>query len=154
MLDVQHTDLYRARAATQSMIPTKTGAASAVGLVIPELAGKLNGLATRIPLPNVSLLDFTFSTEIGFTINELNEEIEKAVNNELKGILDINSLPLVSSDFKGNIHSSIYDSSHTQVIGNTTKVLAWYDNEWGFANRMIDLTNYIKINLLTKDIAA
>ena len=154
LLDVQHTDLYRARAATQSMIPTKTGAASAVGLVIPELAGKLNGLATRIPLPNVSLLDFTFSTEIGFTINELNEEIEKAANNELKGILDINSLPLVSSDFKGNMHSSIYDSSHTQVIGNTTKVLAWYDNEWGFANRMIDLTNYIKINLLTKDIAA
>ena len=154
LLDVYHTDLLRARAAGQSMIPTKTGAASAVGEVIPELKGKLNGLAVRVPVANVSLLDFTFNTEKDFTLEELNKVLEDSASNELKGVLEINSVPLVSTDFKGNTHSSIYDKSHTQKIDTNTKILAWYDNEWGFSNRMLDLTSYVAENLVTQDIAA
>ena len=154
LLDVYHSDLLRARAAGQSMIPTKTGAASAVGEVIPELNGKLNGLAVRVPVVNVSLLDFTFNTEKDFTVEELNAVLEQASLNELRGVLDVNAVPLVSTDFKGNTNSSVYDKLHTQKIDKNTKILAWYDNEWGFSNRMLDLTSYVAENLVTQDIAA
>ena len=154
LLDVAHVDLFRARSATESLIPTKTGAASAVGKVIPELQGKMDGLAIRVPTSNVSLLDFTFNTEKNFSIDELNQIIENSINKEMKGIMDINSIPLVSLDFKGNPHSCVYDKQHTQKIGSSTKLLAWYDNEWGFANRMRDLANYVKDKFHKQFIAA
>lgn len=143
LLDVHHSDLLRARAASLSMIPTKTGAASAVGDVLPELSGKLDGLAVRVPVSNVSLLDFTFTTEKDFSIEELNARLEAAAKNGLSGILDINEIPLVSTDFGNDSHSVIFDKSHTRKIGKTTKILAWYDNEWGFSNRMLDVANYL-----------
>ena len=143
LLDVHHSDLLRARAASLSMIPTKTGAASAVGDVLPELRGKLDGLAVRVPVSNVSLLDFTFTTEKDFSIEELNARLEAAAKNGLSGILDINEIPLVSTDFGNDSHSVIFDKSHTKKIGKTTKILAWYDNEWGFSNRMLDVANYL-----------
>ena len=143
LLDVHHSDLLRARAASLSMIPTKTGAASAVGDVLPELSGKLDGLAVRVPVSNVSLLDFTFTTENDFSIEELNARLEAAAKNGLSGILDINEIPLVSTDFGNDSHSVIFDKSHTKKIGKTTKILAWYDNEWGFSNRMLDVANYL-----------
>ena len=143
LLDVHHSDLLRARAASLSMIPTKTGAASAVGDVLPELSGKLDGLAVRVPVSNVSLLDFTFTTEKDFSIEELNARLEAAAKNGLSGILDINEIPLVSTDFGNDSHSVIFDKSHTKKIGKTTKILAWYDNEWGFSNRMLDVANYL-----------
>ena len=143
LLDVHHSDLLRARAASLSMIPTKTGAASAVGDVLPELSGKLDGLAVRVPVSNVSLLDFTFTTENDFSIEELNARLEAAAKNGLSGILDINEIPLVSTDFGNDSHSVIFDKSHTRKIGKTTKILAWYDNEWGFSNRMLDVANYL-----------
>jgi len=143
LLDVHHSDLLRARAASLSMIPTKTGAASAVGDVLPELRGKLDGLAVRVPVSNVSLLDFTFTTEKDFSIEELNARLEAAAKNGLSGILDINEIPLVSTDFGNDSHSVIFDKSHTRKIGKTTKILAWYDNEWGFSNRMLDVANYL-----------
>jgi glyceraldehyde 3-phosphate dehydrogenase len=144
LLDVHHSDLLRARAASLSMIPTKTGAASAVGDVLPELRGKLDGLAVRVPVSNVSLLDFTFTTEKDFSIEELNTGLEEAAKNGLSGILDVNEIPLVSTDFGNDSHSVIFDKSHTRKIGKTTKILAWYDNEWGFSNRMLDVANYLK----------
>ena len=144
LLDVHHSDLLRARAASLSMIPTKTGAASAVGDVLPELRGKLDGLAVRVPVSNVSLLDFTFTTEKHFSIEELNTGLEEAAKNGLSGILDVNEIPLVSTDFGNDSHSVIFDKSHTRKIGKTTKILAWYDNEWGFSNRMLDVANYLK----------
>ena len=143
LLDVHHSDLLRARAASLSMIPTQTGAASAVGDVLPELSGKLDGLAVRVPVSNVSLLDFTFTTEKDFSIEELNARLEAAAKNGLSGILDVNDIPLVSTDFGNDSHSVIFDKSHTRKIGKTTKILAWYDNEWGFSNRMLDVANYL-----------
>lgn len=143
LLDIHHSDLLRARAASLSMIPTKTGAASAVGDVLPELSGKLDGLAVRVPVSNVSLLDFTFTTEKDFSIEELNARLEAAAKNGLSGVLDVNEIPLVSTDFGNDSHSVIFDKSHTRKIGKTTKILAWYDNEWGFSNRMLDVANYL-----------
>ena len=144
LLDVSHSDLYRARAASASIIPSKTGAAKAIGLVIPELEGKLNGMATRVPVLNVSMLDFTFEAEKDFKINDLINALIKASENELHGILSICHLPLVSSDFNHNPASSIFDTNHIYKIGNQTKILAWYDNEWGFSKRMVELSIHIK----------
>ena len=144
LLDVAHSDLYRARAASASIIPSKTGAAKAIGLVIPELDGKLNGMATRVPTLNVSMLDFTFEAEKSFSLDELVEIIRDAANGEYKGILSVCDLPLVSTDFNHNPSSSIFDTNHLYQIGNQTKILAWYDNEWGFSKRMIELSLYIK----------
>lgn len=144
LLDVAHSDLYRARAASASIIPSKTGAAKAIGLVIPELDGKLNGMATRVPVLNVSMLDFTFETEKDFKINELVSTLIQSSKNELYGVLSICDLPLVSSDFNHNPASSIFDTNHIYKIGNQTKILAWYDNEWGFSKRMVELSLHIK----------
>ena len=144
LLDVAHSDLYRARAASASIIPSKTGAAKAIGLVIPELDGKLNGMATRVPVLNVSMLDFTFETEKDFEINELVSALIQSSKNELYGVLSICDLPLVSSDFNHNPASSIFDTNHIYKIGNQTKILAWYDNEWGFSKRMVELSLHIK----------
>ncbi len=139
LVDTYHSDLHRARSATQSMIPTKTGAASAIGLVLPEMKGKLDGFAMRVPTVNVSVVDFTFTAKKTATIQEINQIIKKAsISKELKGILDYNDEPLVSVDFNHNPASSIYDSTQTKVIGNLVKVVSWYDNEWGFSNRMLD----------------
>lgn len=138
LTDVYHTDLRRARSATQSLIPTKTGAASAVGLVLPELNGKLDGFAIRVPTLNVSLVDLSFIAARETTEEEVNALLSAAANGSLKGILEVNTLPLVSIDFNHNPASSIFDATQTKVIGNLVKVLAWYDNEWGFSNRMLD----------------
>ena len=153
LLDINHSDLFRARSAALSMIPTKTGAATAVGDVIPELEGKLDGMAIRVPTPTVSLLDFTFLTEENFEISELDEVLEEASASELRNILDINNDPLVSADFRGHSASCIYDKSHTRKTGSATKVLAWYDNEWAFSNRMLDVAMYIKQNLVAAKFA-
>ncbi len=138
--DVYHTDVRRARSATQSMIPTKTGAAAAVGLVLPELNGKLDGFAIRVPTINISVVDLTFTANRETTVEEVNQILKQASESELSGILAYNDLPLVSVDFNHNQHSSIFDASHTKVIGKLVKVLSWYDNEWGFSNRMLDTT--------------
>ena len=141
LTDVYHSDLRRARSATQSMIPTKTGAAAAVGLVLPELAGKLDGFAMRVPTINVSVVDLTFQASRDTTKAEIDEILTGASQGALKGILDINERPLVSIDFNHNPASSIYESPLTKVIGGRlVKVLSWYDNEWGFSNRMLDTT--------------
>lgn len=141
LTDVYHTDLRRARSATMSMIPAKTGAASAVGLVLPELNGKLDGFAMRVPTINVSVVDLCFTASRETTHEEINSLLKEASEGSLKGILDYNELPLVSIDFNHNPASSIYDASLTKVInGNLVKVIAWYDNEWGFSNRMLDTT--------------
>jgi glyceraldehyde 3-phosphate dehydrogenase len=139
LTDVYHTDLHRARSATQSMIPTKTGAAAAIGLVIPELAGKLDGFAMRVPVVNVSVVDLTFEAKRETTIDEVNLIMKKASEGELNHVLGYNDEPLVSVDFNSNPLSSIFDSTQTKVIGNLVKVLSWYDNEWGFSNRMLDV---------------
>lgn len=141
-LDVMHSDLYRGRAAGSSMIPTSTGAAKAVGLVLPELAGKLDGTAIRVPTPNVSLIDFKFTPKSATSVDAVNAAITAAASDgPLKGILGINKLPLVSIDFNHNPHSSTFDLSQTQVIdGMLVRVMSWYDNEWGFSNRMLDTT--------------
>jgi glyceraldehyde 3-phosphate dehydrogenase len=136
--DAAHPDLRRARAAAQSMIPTKTGAAAAVGLVLPELAGKLDGYAVRVPTINVSLVDLTFTAEKPMTVQSINDVLRIASEGELRGILDYTDLPLVSVDFNHNSVSSTVDSLETRVIGKLAKVVAWYDNEWGFSNRMLD----------------
>ena len=143
LTDVYHSDLRRARSATQSMIPTKTGAAAAVGLVLPELQGLLDGFAIRVPTINVSFVDFTFSTKRKTSLNEINETIKHASDTNLKGVLGYNELPLVSIDFNHTVYSSIFDSTLTKVInGNQVKVCSWYDNEWGFSNRMLDVAKY------------
>ncbi|MGK4340102.1 type I glyceraldehyde-3-phosphate dehydrogenase [Ectopseudomonas oleovorans] len=134
--DVYHSDLYRARSATQSMIPTKTGAAEAVGLVLPELAGKLTGMAVRVPVINVSLVDLTLQVKRETTAEEVNALLKTA--SEKSPVLGYNALPLVSCDFNHNPLSSIFDANHTKVSGRLLKVMAWYDNEWGFSNRMLD----------------
>ncbi len=139
LVDTNHKDLRRARAAALSMIPTSTGAAKAVGLVLPHLKGKLDGTAIRVPTPNVSLIDFKFLAARDTSAAEINGLIQKAASDELKGILDTVNLPLVSIDFNHNAHSSNFDLTQTTVIENTfCRVLAWYDNEWGFSNRMSD----------------
>ncbi|MHB8254318.1 MAG: type I glyceraldehyde-3-phosphate dehydrogenase [Acidiferrobacter sp.] len=141
LTDVYHSDLRRARSATQSMIPTKTGAAAAVGLVLPDLNGKLDGFAVRVPTINVSLVDLTFTAARNTTKDEVHAIMRAAADGELKGILNYNDKPLVSIDFNHDPASSTYESSLTKVMeGNLVKVLAWYDNEWGFSNRMLDTT--------------
>ncbi|MCS6763566.1 MAG: type I glyceraldehyde-3-phosphate dehydrogenase [Candidatus Protistobacter heckmanni] len=140
LTDVMHEDLRRARSATQNMIPTKTGAAAAVGLVLPELNGKLDGFAIRVPTINVSIVDLSFIAARDTTIDEVNAILKAASEGELKGILDYNTAPLVSSDFNHNPASSTYDSTLTKVAGRLVKVSSWYDNEWGFSNRMLDTT--------------
>lgn len=140
LTDVYHSDLRRARSATQSMIPTKTGAAAAVGLVLPELKGRLDGFAIRVPTINVSVVDLSFEAARNTTQEEINEVL-KAAADKSNGILGYNTLPLVSVDFNHNPASSVYDATLTKVTGgNFVKVLAWYDNEWGFSNRMLDTT--------------
>lgn len=141
LTDVYHSDLHRARSATQSMIPTKTGAAAAVGLVLPELSGKLDGFAMRVPTINVSIVDLAFQAARDTSKDEITDILKSASNGFLKGILEINEKPLVSTDFNHNPASSIYEASLTKVIdGRFVKVLSWYDNEWGFSNRMLDTT--------------
>ena len=141
LTDVYHSDLHRARSATMSMIPTKTGAAAAVGLVLPEMAGKLDGFAMRVPTINVSVVDLCFQASRNTTKEEVTSILREAAAGSLKGILAINDEPLVSSDFNHNPHSSIYETGLTKVTsGNFVKVLSWYDNEWGFSNRMLDTT--------------
>ena len=139
LLDTLHKDLRRARATEGSMIPTSTGAAKAMSLVLPSLKGKLDGTAIRVPTPNVSLIDLTLVTEKEVTPESINDAMSKASKGDLKGILDINQKPLVSKDFNHNPHSSIFDATQTQVVkGKFSRVLSWYDNEWGFSNRMCD----------------
>jgi glyceraldehyde 3-phosphate dehydrogenase len=141
LTDVYHADLRRARSATMSMIPTKTGAAAAVGLVLPDLKGKIDGFAIRVPTINVSIVDLSFNAARKTTVEEINAAVKKAANGELKGILAYNDAPLVSVDFNHDPASSTYDATLTKVIqGTMVKVCAWYDNEWGFSNRMLDTT--------------
>jgi len=143
LLDNSHKDLRRARAATNSMIPTTTGATKSLGDVIPELKGKIEGISIRVPTPNVSLVEFIFSSNKTITIETINNSFVKASKSDLKNILDVNNKPLVSSDFNHNPHSAIVDLTLTKVVENKmAKVSAWYDNEWGFASRMCDLANY------------
>lgn len=136
--DVYHSDLYRARSATHSMIPTKTGAAAAIGLVLPELKGRLDGLAVRVPTINVSLVDLTFTASRDTSAEEINDILAVAAKADSYGVLACNTQPLVSSDFNHNAYSSNFDANHTRVNGRLVKVLSWYDNEWGFSNRMLD----------------
>jgi glyceraldehyde 3-phosphate dehydrogenase len=142
LTDVYHEDLRRARSATMSMIPTKTGAAAAVGLVMPELNGKLDGFAIRVPTINVSVVDLSFTPKRATTVDEVNKVLEAASEGELKGILGVNTLPLVSVDFNHDARSSVFDATQTRVSadGKLVKVLSWYDNEWAFSNRMLDTT--------------
>jgi glyceraldehyde 3-phosphate dehydrogenase len=141
LTDVYHSDLRRARSATQSMIPTKTGAASATGLVLPELKGKLDGYSIRVPTINVSVVDLTFNAKRATTVEEVNKAIADAAAGPLKNVLAYSDAPLVSSDFNHDPHSSIFDATLTKIIdGTLVKVFSWYDNEWGFSNRMIDTT--------------
>ena len=144
LLDLPHKDLRRARAAALSMIPTSTGAAKAVALVLPELKGKFDGISVRVPTPNVSLVDVVMSLEKETTAEEVNRAFKDAANEELRGILDFSEEPLVSVDYKRNPNSSIVDAEYTKVIGGTMlKVLSWYDNEWGYSCRVRDLIKYI-----------
>ena len=144
ILDLPHKDLRRARAAALSMIPTTTGAAKAVSLVLPELKGKLDGMAIRVPTPNVSVVDLVAELEKDATAQDINNAIKSAAEGPMKGILQYCDEPLVSVDFNGNPHSSIFDAKSTTVIGkNLVKVLSWYDNEWGFSSRMVDLLRII-----------
>jgi glyceraldehyde 3-phosphate dehydrogenase len=144
ILDFPHKDLRRARAAALSMIPTTTGAAQAVALVLPELKGKFEGISVRVPTPNVSLVDLTFQTEKGTSVEEINQVLRDAANGDLKGILAYSDEELVSIDFNHNAHSSIVDTTFTRSVGpNMHKVLSWYDNEWGYSNRVLDLIAHV-----------
>lgn len=144
ILDLPHSDLRRARAAAESIIPTTTGAAKAVALVLPHLKGKLNGMAMRVPTPTVSITDFVAELNKDVTVEEVNAALKAAAEGPMKGILAYCEEPLVSVDFRGDSHSSIVDALSTMVIeGNMVKVVAWYDNEWGYSNRIVDLTEYI-----------
>ena len=143
LTDVYHTDLRRARSATQSMIPTKTGAAAAVGLVMPDLNGKLDGFAIRVPTTNVSIVDLCFNTKKSSSLDEINNLVFQSSENDMKGIVGYNSLPLVSVDFNHSSFSSVFDEGLTRVSENKLyKICAWYDNEWGFSNRMLDVTKH------------
>ncbi len=143
ILDFPHKDLRRARAAAINMIPSSTGAAKALKLVIPEMAGKLDGFAIRVPTPNVSVVDLTFIAEKPATVQSVNEALKKASEGALKGILGYEAGELVSSDFKGDARSSIVDAQLTKVVGNSVKVISWYDNEWGYSNRVRDLILFL-----------
>ena len=143
ILDTPHKDLRRARAAALSMIPSSTGAAKALKLVIPEMAGKLDGFAIRVPTPNVSIVDLTYIAEKPTTVDSLNAAFKTASEGKLKGILGVDSNLLVSSDFKGDKRSSIVDAPLTKVVGQSVKVLSWYDNEWGYSNRVVDLIGFL-----------
>jgi glyceraldehyde 3-phosphate dehydrogenase len=148
LLDLPHKDLRRARAAALSMIPTSTGAAKALHLVIPELKGKLDGFSLRVPTPNVSVVDLTVMTEKPATVESVNASLKRAAEGPMKGILDYTEEELVSVDFRGNPHSSIVDSGYTRVVGsNCVKVLAWYDNEWGYSCRCRDLIKFFAAKL-------
>ncbi len=140
ILDFPHSDLRRARAAAMSMIPTKTGAAAAVSLVIPELKGKFDGMAVRVPIPNVSLVDAVIQVEKETTVPEVNQALQAATSR----YLGFSEEPLVSIDYQGNPHSSVVDGMSTKVLGNMVKILAWYDNEWGYSNRVLDLIMHMK----------
>ena len=142
LVDTYHEDVRRARAASHNMIPTKTGAANAVGLVLPELKGCLDGFAIRVPTINVSVVDFTFTVKTDTSIHQVNKMMKDAAQYELKDILFYNDQPLVSSDFNGNTYPSIFDATQTRVSGRLVKVLSWYDNEWGFSNQMIKTARY------------
>ncbi len=150
ILDASHKDMRRARAAALSMIPTSTGAAKAVGLVLPELQGKLDGFAIRVPTPNVSVVDLTFVPSNPTTVEDINNAMSAAASSALEGVLDVNEKPLVSIDFNHSSASSTFDATQTRVMedGKLVKVLSWYDNEWGFSNRMIDVCRYMLENKL------
>ena len=140
LAETTHSDFRRGRSATQNIIPTSTGAAKAVGMVLPELDGKLDGMAMRVPVPDGSVVDLVVELEKNVTIEEVNDAIKKASDGELKGILEYSEIPLVSTDILNNPHSSIYDASSTQLLDNNhLKVVCWYDNEWGYSNRVVDL---------------
>ena len=143
MLDFPHKDLRRARAAALSMIPTTTGAAKAVALVLPQLEGKLNGMAIRVPTPNVSVVDLVAQLKKPVTVDEINNAMKEAAETYLKGILAFSEAPLVSIDFNGTAVSSTIDGPSTMAIGDMVKILAWYDNEFGYSNRMVDLAIYM-----------
>lgn len=140
LLDTVHKDPRRARGAALSLVPTSTGAAKAIGQVLLELSGRLEGTAVRVPVPNVSVIDLVVELKKNISMDDINNEMLKASKGSMKGVLDINSAPLVSSDFNHNPHSSIFDTTQTQLIGKKmARVMSWYDNEWGFANRMLDV---------------
>jgi glyceraldehyde 3-phosphate dehydrogenase len=143
ILDLPHKDLRRARAAALNMIPTTTGAAKAVGLVIPDLKGKMDGLAIRVPTPTVSIVDVVMQVEKATSKEEVNKALKDAAGSRLKGILEVSEQPLVSLDFKGNPASSIVDAENTFVFDDMIKVLSWYDNEWGYSCRIVDLIEYM-----------
>jgi glyceraldehyde 3-phosphate dehydrogenase len=144
ILDLPHSDLRRARAAAESIIPTSTGAAKAVGKVLPQLKGKLNGFSLRVPTPTVSITDLTAELKRSATVEEVNAALKEAADGELKGIMGYSDEPLVSMDYRGDSRSSIVDGLSTMVIeGNMVKVVSWYDNEWGYSNRIVDLVNYV-----------
>ncbi len=147
LLDAPHSDLRRARAAALSMIPTKTGAAQAVALVIPDLKGKFDGLAVRVPTPTGSLTDLTFVAEKEVSVEAVQSAVKAAAEGPLKGVLKYTEDPIVSADIVGDPHSSIFDATETKVIGNLVKVLSWYDNEWGYSNRLVDLTELVASKL-------
>ena len=140
LAETTHSDFRRGRNATQNIIPTSTGAAKAVGMVMPELEGKLDGMAMRVPVPNGSVVDLIVELESSVTINDINNAVRKASENELKGILSYSEIPLVSTDILGNPNSSIYDATSTEILENKhVRVVCWYDNEWGYSNRVVDL---------------
>jgi glyceraldehyde 3-phosphate dehydrogenase len=144
ILDLPHKDLRRARAAAENIIPTSTGAAKAVALVLPELKGKLNGFAMRVPTPNVSVVDLVAELKADVTVADLNQAFKEAAEGPLKGILGYSEAPLVSSDYNGNPASSTIDALSTMVLeGNMVKIVSWYDNEWGYSNRVVDLCHYV-----------
>jgi len=144
LLDLPHKDLRRARAAALSIIPTTTGAASAVGEVLPDLKGRLDGFAMRVPTPNVSVVDLNVVLEKPATAEAVNDALREAARGPLKGILDVSDLPLVSIDFRGNPHSSIVDAAYTKVMdGDFLKLVSWYDNEWGYSSRCVDLVRML-----------
>lgn len=152
LADIYHSDPYRARAAAHSMIPTKTGAASAIGLVMPELKGRLDGLAVRVPTLNVSLVDLTFTAARSTSVEEINAVMLQAAEADTAGVLGYNVQPLVSIDFNHNSFSSNFDANHTRVQGKLVKVLAWYDNEWGFSNRMLDTSLTMASAMMKQDL--
>ena len=140
LAETTHSDFRRGRSATQNIIPTSTGAAKAVGMVLPELNGKLDGMAMRVPVPDGSVVDLVVELENKVSIDDINKAVKNAADNELNGILEYSEVPLVSTDILNNPHSSIYDASSTQLLeGNHVKVVCWYDNEWGYSNRVVDL---------------
>ena len=152
LADVYHSDPYRARAAAHSMIPTKTGAAAAIGMVLPELKGRLDGLAVRVPTLNVSLVDLTFTAARSTSVEEINAVMLQAAEADTAGVLGYNVQPLVSIDFNHNSFSSNFDANHTRVQGKLVKVLAWYDNEWGFSNRMLDTSLAMASAMMKQDL--